>query len=297
MSRINPLYRLLAVCGVLVVALAALMPRRPPAAPAPGAQSDARSDAGPGAGATLLVYCAASVRQPIDRLAEQYRRRSGVRIDLGYGGSNTLLSQIEVSRQGDLFLAADTTYTTLATRRGLAEPAAPIARMTAVLAVPAGNPLGVRTIGDLATLRVAAGSPDQTAIGRATREALQRAGRWRGFDTLVRRRGVYKPTVADVAGDVALGSVDAGVVWDAVARQHPGVVAVEDPLLAGARSEIAVAVLTCSRQVEAARGFARFLAGEAGRRVLEEFGYGGVRRVAGGTRGAKPDGSHSRAAR
>ncbi|MEM6329967.1 MAG: substrate-binding domain-containing protein [Planctomycetota bacterium] len=283
MSRINPLYRLLAVCGVLVVALAALMPRRPPAAPAPGAQSDARSDAGPGAGATLLVYCAASVRQPIDRLAEQYRRRSGVRIDLGYGGSNTLLSQIEVSRQGDLFLAADTTYTTLATRRGLAEPAAPIARMTAVLAVPAGNPLGVRTIGDLATLRVAAGSPDQTAIGRATREALQRAGRWRGFDTLVRRRGVYKPTVADVAGDVA--------------RQHPGVVAVEDPLLAGARSEIAVAVLTCSRQVEAARGFARFLAGEAGRRVLEEFGYGGVRRVAGGTRGAKPDGSHSRAAR
>ena len=79
-----------------------------------------------------------------------------------------------------------------------------------------------RTFASLADLlqpgvRVACGNPDATAIGNV------HAGPARTFRAMGvaqppdQRSGVFKPTVNEVANDVKLGSVDAGIVWDATA--------------------------------------------------------------------------------
>ena len=58
---------------------------------------------GPGGSAReLFVYCAAGMRVPVEKIAAQYEREYGVRVQLQYSGSNTLLSQIEVGRVGEL---------------------------------------------------------------------------------------------------------------------------------------------------------------------------------------------------
>lgn len=264
MSRVNPATKLLVGLAVALVLLVLALPR--------GRYTE--TDAAGAKPTSLLVYCAASLRVPVEQIADDYRREHGVTVNLQYGGSNTLLSQIEVSRQGDLFLAADESYLAIGRQKGFVAESLPLASLKPVVAVRRGNPRSVRSLDDLLRLRVAVGNPDQTAVGKATRALLEPAGRWRALDTAVRQRGVYKPTVADVTNDVALGSVDAGIIWDAVAAQYAVLEVVDLPEFSAGAAEVAVGVLASAKDSEAALRFARYAAGaDRGRKAFAEHGY------------------------
>ena len=85
---------------------------------------------------------------------------------------------------------------------------------------------------------------------------------------------VFKPTVNDVANDVKIGSVDAGIVWDATARQFPELELVTVPLFNTATETISIGVLKRSQQPEAALRFARYLgARDKGLKQFERFHY------------------------
>lgn len=260
MPRFNPLVAMLLVATISLAALYGLLPSRNAAVDADGDE--------------IVVYCAAGMRVPLEEIARNYEEENRTPIVIQYGGSNTLLSQIEVARQGDLFLAADDMYLNLAREKQLVREIVPLATMRAVIVVRKGNPKNVASIEDLLKLKLAAANPDQAAIGDETRRRLIASGDWERFDQSVRERGVYKPTVGEVANDVLLGSVDAGIVWDAVAAQHPDLETVAIAELAESRAEIALGILTDSTQPAAALRFARFVAArDGGLPVFEKHGY------------------------
>lgn len=240
----NPLAKLTLGAAASLAALVAALPESGTSRSAP----------------SLTVLCAASLRGPMEVAARRYQQQTGVAIQIQYGGSNTLLGQLAFARHADLFLPADELYLQLADRRGLVATTQPLVRMSPVVAVPRGEGGRVRGVEDLATLRLALGNPDQTAVGAATHVLLQRAGVWRAVDEQVRRRGVYKPAVGEVASDVALGAVDAGIVWDAVAAQHPGLEAIRLPELDGGATRVVAGRLTTSQTPIAADRFLVYLA-------------------------------------
>jgi molybdate transport system substrate-binding protein len=88
----------------------------------------------------LFVYCAAGMRYAMEKVRAQYEEEMGVLVRLQYGGSNTLLNQLEVNQTGDLYLAGDESYIRLAQEKGLAVEAIPMALMKPVIAVPVDNP-------------------------------------------------------------------------------------------------------------------------------------------------------------
>src|SRR5215203_6107104 len=67
----------------------------------------------------LVVYCAAGIRVPVEAVAREYEAAYGVPVQLQYGGSQTLLAGIEVSRRGDLYVPADDSYLQAARDKGL----------------------------------------------------------------------------------------------------------------------------------------------------------------------------------
>jgi molybdate transport system substrate-binding protein len=221
----------------------------------------------------LVVYCAAGLKRPVEAVAREYEKRYGVPVKLQYGGSQTLLSGIETIARGDLYLAADDSYIRIGRDKGLLAETLDLARQTLVVAVQEGNPKKIRKLDDLLSdgIRLSFANPDAAAAGKVGREALQKGGHW---DAVQKRIVVFKPTVNDVANDVGVGAVDAGIVWDAVVRQMPGLEAVPLPELAGATSLVAVAVLRATTQPAAALRFARFLAArDAGLPVFQEQGF------------------------
>lgn len=224
-------------------------------------------------GEPLRVYCAASQKVPVDEVARQYEREQNVPLQLEYGGSETLLAGIELSRRGDVYLPADDSYLQTAKDKGLVTDVIPITHMTAVIAVRPGNPKKVHTLDDLLRPDVvlAQANPDMAAIGKLTRAMLEKTGRWEEFR---KHTKVFKATVNDVANDLTVGTADAGIVWDATVRQYPKLEMVRVPELDGVRARVSAGVLRTSTQPEAARRFAEYLAApDKGLRVFVKDGF------------------------
>jgi molybdenum ABC transporter molybdate-binding protein len=221
---------------------------------------------------SLVVFCAAGLRAPVEAAARAYGEKYGVEVQLQYGGSNTHLATIQAAGLGDLYIPADDSYVRTARDKGVIAEVLPLAKMKPVLAVRKRNPQSIRSLDDLLSrkLRVAQANPEAAAIGKVAREALGRAGQWK---PLQERTVVTKPTVTDVAADVALGSVDAGVVWDVTLRQVEGLDAVPAPAFDAVSATVSACVVRASRQPTAALHFARYLA--ARDRGLVEFARAG----------------------
>ena len=270
-GRINALWLLLIGAAGLVVLLSTLLMY---------GNADQADDA-----ETLTLYCAAGLRHPVEEIASQYEAEFGVSIDIQFGGSNTLLNQITVNKfdTGDLYLAADDFYTDKAVADGLAAETMSIAYQGPVIAVPKGNPKGIASIEDLLRddVSVAMASPDQAAVGRATRTALSKIQRgdgtlWSELEQAVTDGGVFKPTVNDVATDVRIGSVDAGIVWDSTVAMPEFQNDLEAIAVAELQTDpklISIAVLARSTKPTAAIQFARYMtASDKGLKVFAKFG-------------------------
>jgi molybdate transport system substrate-binding protein len=226
----------------------------------------------------ILLYCGAAMRMPVDAAAKAYEAETGVRIELQYGGSQTLLANAEVSKTGDLFLPGDDSYLRKAEEKGLLEESLALGKMATVLAVRKENPKKIAALDDLfrPDVRVAQANPDAAAIGKITRQALTKAGRW---EALKEKTAVFKPTVHDVGNDLKLDAADAGFLWDAVLGQYPELARVEIPELAGAEATISVGVLRSSKDPAGALRFARWLASKD--RGLKEFQKAGFQTARG----------------
>ncbi|HAR65426.1 MAG TPA: molybdate ABC transporter substrate-binding protein [Lentisphaeria bacterium] len=234
--------------------------------------SPAKSAAG---GSAILVYCAAGIKAPVQELATQFEQDYGVRVHLQFGGSGTLLSNLQVSQQGDLYLSADVSYQEIARAKGLVRELVPLAFQKPVIAVHKGNPRQIRGLADLARsdVRVALGNPEAASIGKQTQKLLTASGHWAAVAENVTQNGVFKPTVPEVANDISLASVDAGIIWDATARQYDDIELIQVPELDLARKEIMIGVLTQCTQPTHALRFARYLNSTVGNAVFAAHHY------------------------
>ena len=232
-----------------------------------------------GASATkpkLLLYCAAGMRYPMQELIDEYQEAYDVEISAQYQGSNTLLAQIDVTKKGDLYLAADDSYIKLAREKGLAAESIPLALMKPVIVVHKDNK-SIQGLDDLLdpANRVCLGNPEAAAVGKKTRKLLKRSGHWEKLNENVTKRGVFKPTVNEVAVDVKLKSVQAGIIWDATAGQYPELRQISCPELDSGEATIQICVLKGSTDPTAALAFARFIS--ARDRGLQTFSKKGFR--------------------
>ena len=239
--------------------------------------------AGPTATA-LTVYCAAGLKQPVEAIAAKYRAEFGVEVQLQYGPTGALISNLRVAKRGDLFIAADDGSIADARKFELVREVLPLVRQHPVIAVRAGNPKNIRALADLLRddVKLALTNPDAASISRVSKAAL--GDTWA---KLAARATVMKPTVTEIAADLSLGAVDAAILWDATVPQFKGLIAVEVPELKDRVENASAAVLAFCPQPAAALKFARYLAApEQGGAVFQSHGF----QLAGGDKWAeKPE--------
>ena len=226
---------------------------------------------------SLMVFCAANLRLPIEELATDYSKSRDVQIELQFGGSHTLLNQIEISKTGDIFLAADSFYVDLAKERGLGSKSTQLASTSPVIVISTQVTNHLSGLDDLlrGDYRIALANPEAAAIGRSTRLALESAGKWDTLEKQVRRKGVFTPTVIGVANAVALGSVDAGIVWNSVAQNYPELTVLSDPSLSSYISVVEIIVLKSCKDSSKAADFVEFVSNQdSGWPVFQKHGFG-----------------------
>ena len=221
----------------------------------------------------LMLYCAAGMKPPVEKIVKQYEKEYGVDVMVQYGGSGTLLSNIRVVKNGDLYLAADKSYIEKAREYGLIDEVMDVAHLTPVIIVKKGNPKNIHSLKDLLRddVRLCIANPSAASVGRLTQKMLEENGMW---DKVQKNIKVLKPTVNDVANDVKIGSVDAGIVWDATGNQYSGLENIPVPEFKKHTQTVSVAILKSTKDPTAALKFARYLtARDRGLEVFREFKY------------------------
>ncbi|TWU49207.1 molybdate ABC transporter substrate-binding protein [Rubripirellula reticaptiva] len=221
----------------------------------------------------LMLYCASSNRSVIEACCRQYRRQGGCEVIVQYGGSQTLMSSIEITNTGDLFLPADDSYLLQAVADGRVSDSFAIASMNIIAVVRRDNPKSIANLDDLSRLdvRLSQANPDTAAVGRLTRDQLTSIGRWEELD---RATDTYHTSVTEVANDVVLGSADVGVIFDVMLNQYPDLQAVRIKQLDGQAAKVSIGVLSSSDQPDHAIEFAEFLLSTAGgQAIYREFGF------------------------
>lgn len=221
---------------------------------------------------TLTVFAAASLTGTFTEIAGQFEAaHPGVTVALNFAGSADLVSQISEGAPADVIATADSaTMETLAEDGLLPEAGSVVfATNTLEIAVPRGNPAGIRSFGDLAApgLNLVVCAP-QVPCGAATEIVAAAAG----VDlTPVSEEN----SVTDVLGKVQSGEADAGLVYVTDVEAAGGdVVGVPFDESTAAVNEYPIAGVAGSARARLAADFTRFVSGEAGQTVLAEAGFG-----------------------
>ena len=236
-------------------------------------------------GPALRVLAASSLTEAFTALARDFEAENpSVTVSLDFGGSQRLRSQLEFGAEADVFASADRVQMDQAVAADLIRaPTADFASNT--LVVIAISESRVNELSDLARpgvrLALAHGG---VPVGSYSRQVLRNLaedgtlGLGSGFDNDVLANLVSEePNVRLVAQKVALGELDAGIVYltDVPVAQATGDIGVIPiPPAANVSAQYPIAVLKSAPEPELAQEFVRFVLSDAGQRLLKEHGFG-----------------------
>jgi molybdate transport system substrate-binding protein len=222
----------------------------------------------------LLLYCGAGIRPPVEELVEIFEREHGVHMAVDYAGSEVLLSKIKLSRKGDLYMPGDRHYIDQAAEAGMIHSRNPVCYFIPAILVRKGNPKGIKGLRDLLApgIRLGLGDAKACAIGRKTEKIFEKNDiPWERVEANLAYQSL---TVNELGMQIQAGSLDAVIVWDAIARYYTryGEV-VPIPVEQNITSTVELGVLDFSRAKKQADSFMAFAMSDRGRSIFAKHNY------------------------
>ena len=220
---------------------------------------------------TLTVYAAASLTAAFEDIAAEFEKEhDGVSVELSFGGSSDLVTQIQEGAPADVFASADTANMNELVADDLTGAAPePFATNTLEIAVPPGNPAGIASFQDLAqpglALVVCAA---EVPCGAAAQAVAEAAGVT--LDPVSEEQ-----SVTDVLGKITSGEADAGLVYVTdVAAAGDDVEGITFPESDEVVNTYPIASVADSDESGLAADFTEFVLGDTGQEILAGYGFG-----------------------
>lgn len=224
--------------------------------------------------AKLLLYCGAGIQPPVAELVETFGRANDADINVDYAGSEVLLSSIKLDQRGDLYMPGDRHYVQLAAREGMILSSKSVCYFVPVILVQKDNPKKIAGLQDLIKpgAKLGLGDVQACAIGRTSRKIFDKNSiAWSDVEKNLTFQSL---TVNELGVQIQVGSLDAVIVWDAVARyyaEHGEEVAI--PLDQNVVSTVDVGILKFTQHQELAAKFVDFAASQRGRTIFKKHNY------------------------
>ncbi len=230
----------------------------------------------PPAPPTLVIFAGSAGKPPLDELAQSFQSANNVKVEITYGGSGTVLSQMILARTGDLYIPGSQDFMDTAEAKGAVDPSTRkiVAYLVPAIGVAKGNPKNIRTLADLGRpgIRVGIGNPETVCLGIFAEEILKQALLW---DQTQPNIVVQAKSCDDAATILALGQVDAVIGWDVFGNWQPDKITVVPipPEQVVKIGNIPVAVTKYVGNRDLADRFISHITGPEGQRVFSKNGY------------------------
>jgi len=228
---------------------------------------------------TLLMYAGAASKPPTEEAVKAFEEKTGIKIDVTFGGSGKVLSQMKLAKEGDLYFPGSSDYMEKAKKEGdvISETEAIITYLVPAINVQAGNPHNIQILKDLTKpgIKVAIADPDTVCVGLYAVEIIEK-------DLSADEKAAFKANLLNytescekTATAIALKQVDAVIGWSVFQDWDPEKIqtvalkAAEIPRI----GYIPIAVASYTKKQAAAQEFIDFLRSEEGQAIFAKYGY------------------------
>ncbi|MBG0790148.1 MAG: molybdate ABC transporter substrate-binding protein [Desulfovibrionaceae bacterium] len=223
----------------------------------------------------LIVSAAASLTDAFSDIEPAFEAaHPGVDVVMNFASSGALYRQIEQGAPADVYASANPKWMNKAVDKGYVAQADAVvfARNALVLATPADNPAGVKTLADLTGAKVGSigiGTPETVPAGQYAKEALE----LKSLYEPLKPKMIFGESVRQVLDYLGRGEIDCGFVYrtDAVKGGDKVLIVEEVPLKKPVTYPISV--LKEAAAPELAAAFVQFVRSEEGMKLLEGRGF------------------------
>ena len=220
----------------------------------------------------LVVYAGKGLKPVMEEIKQAFEQNHDTGIKIIYAGSNTLLTTIQKTRKGDVFVPGSRSL--LEDAGDLVAHSQFVARHVPAVAVRRDNPKTIRSFDDLLApgIQIAVGNEDMCAIAGIAVQIFIASGKQTEFS---RNIAITGSTVNELLDLVIQGEVDAAIVWLDMMTwpEAKDLVRVEIPDAVNIVHEIHVATLATTVDRKSAALFADFVAHE-GKSIFIRHGFG-----------------------
>ncbi len=238
--------------------------------------TDRSGEAGRFSGRKIELFVGSASQPPMELAAEVFEQQTGASVDLHFGGSGAMLSQMKLAQRGDIYFPGSSDYIEIAKREGLVDPASEtiVAYLIPAINVPKGNPKGIQSLEDLARpgMRVGIARPDTVCVGLYAVEVMEKAG----LSGSIRPNIVtHTESCAKTAQIIALGQVDAVLGWRVFQYWEPDKI---ETILLPAKQVSRIGLLPAAIGIhvqdrELAEAFLAFLTSSEGQAIFRKWNY------------------------
>jgi len=112
-----------------------------------------------GDGKAITAFVGSASKPAMEEAAKAFEEQTGIKVYLNFSGSGTMLSQMKLSKSGDLYIPGSPDYMVMAEHDGIAEPDSVkiISYLIPAILVQHGNPRNMHSLSDLAKPGIKAG--------------------------------------------------------------------------------------------------------------------------------------------
>lgn len=222
----------------------------------------------------LLLYCGAGIRPPVDELVETFSHEQGVKIITDYAGSEVLISKVKITHRGDLYMPGDKYYVEQAAQEGMILSQRSVCYFVPTILVQKGNPKNIHDLQDLLGPGIKLGLGDAKACAIGKKVKLIFAKNNIPWEDIEKNLVFQSLTVNELGMLIQADSLDAVIVWDAIARYYSAhgeevPIALEQNVI----STVDVGVLKFTENRKLAEKFVDFLVSKQGQGIFEKHNY------------------------
>lgn len=222
---------------------------------------------------TLFAYVGANLKDPVTELANDYEKKTGVKVELTFNNSGSLLNQIETVKTGDIYMPGSMPFVKKAKDAGLLDQVVgPVAYHTPIIIVPSGNPAQIHGLKDIAKsgVQLIIPDPEATALGKTIYNTFKKAGILEAAEKNVI---ATMETPAKVVAAIVMGQGNAGIVeYSNTAKAGDKIEKIEIEPEFNHMEEIPVATIAASQNKEQAADFMNYVK-ENGPGIFKKYGF------------------------
>ncbi|MEN6615950.1 MAG: molybdate ABC transporter substrate-binding protein [Syntrophorhabdus sp.] len=227
----------------------------------------------------LTIFAGAASKPATDEIIKAFEKKEGVKINISFGGSGFVLSQMALAKKGDIFFPGSSDYMEIAKKKGLVFPESEkyVVYLVPAINVQKGNPKNIRSLKDLARsdVRMAIANPEGVCVGLYAVEIMEK--NLSVPEKMAMKKNIinYTESCEKTATAISLKAVDAVIGWRVFQYWDPSRIETvplkKDEIARVGYIPIAISRFTTQRPL--AQRFIDYILSEEGKAVFRKYHY------------------------